>query len=37
MIKVTVEDDPDDYEVLEDLDDMEVDNEINSVNDDYLN
>ncbi|MBE6154235.1 MAG: outer spore coat protein CotE [Firmicutes bacterium] len=37
MIKVSVEDDPDDYEVLEDLDDEEVDNEINSLNDDYLN
>jgi len=37
MIKVSVEEDPDDYEVLEDFDDEQVETEINSVNDDYLN
>ena len=36
MIKVSVEEDPDDYEVIEDLDEEEVE-EINSVSDDYLN
>lgn len=36
MIKVSVEDDPDDYEVLEDYDDN-LDTEIDTVNDNYLN
>lgn len=37
MIKVSVEDDPDDYELIEDIDEEEVNNEVNSINDDYLN
>lgn len=36
MIKVSVEEDPDDYEVIEDLDDETVNSEINNVNDNYL-
>lgn len=37
MIKVSVEEDPDDYELIEDVDDSEVDNEVESINEDYLN
>jgi len=36
MIKVSVEDDFDEYEVIEDLDEEKVEEEIDSVNDDYL-
>ena len=36
MIKVSVEEDEDDYDILEDIDETEVDNEINEVNDNYL-
>lgn len=36
MIKVSVEEDPDDYEVIEDINEEE-EQEINSLNDDYLN
>lgn len=36
MIKVSVEDDPDDYDVLDEIDE-ESEEEIDSVNDDYLN
>ncbi len=36
MIKVSVEDDPDDYELIEDYDEQEVDSEISSVSDEYL-
>lgn len=37
MIKVSVEEDPDDYEVIEDYDEESVNSEINTVNEDYLN
>lgn len=37
MIKVSVEEDPDDYEVIEDFDEESVNSEINTVNEDYLN
>jgi len=37
MIKVSVEEDPDDYELIEDFDESEVDSEINSVDENYLN
>ncbi len=37
MIKVSVEDDPDDYEVLEDFDEDQDSKEIDEVNSDYLN
>ncbi len=37
MIKVSVEEDADDYEVIEDIDEENVENEINEVNEDYLN
>ncbi|MDE5539541.1 MAG: outer spore coat protein CotE [Bacilli bacterium] len=36
MIKVSVEEDPDDYEVIDDYDEDTVTEEINSVNPDYL-
>ena len=36
MIKVSVEEDPDDYEVLEDFDEASVAEDINAVNEDYL-
>lgn len=36
MIKVTVEEDPDEYEVIEDFDEESVDNEINTVDENYL-
>ena len=36
MIKVSVEDDPDDYDILSDIEDDEVEKEVNEVNDDYL-
>lgn len=37
MIKVSVEEDPDEYEILEDFDENVMDSEINAVNDNYLN
>ena len=37
MIKVSVEEDPDDYELIEDIDDNEVDNEVESIDENYLN
>ena len=37
MIKVSVEDDFDDYETLDDFDDLEIDSGIDTVNDSYLN
>ena len=36
MIKVSVEEDPDDYELIEDFDEESVDSELNTVNEDYL-
>lgn len=36
MIKVSVEEDPDDYDVIEDIDEVEIDQEIEEVKDDYL-
>lgn len=37
MIKVSVEEDPDDYELIEDIDDTEVDNEVETIDENYLN
>ncbi len=37
MIKVSVEDDADDYDVIEDINEEDNDLEVNSLNDDYLN
>ena len=37
MIKVSVEDDPDDYELIEDIDETEVDTNIDSIDENYLN
>ena len=37
MIKVSVEEDPDDYELIEDIDDTEVDEKIESIDENYLN
>ena len=37
MIKVSVEEDPDDYELIEDIDDNEVDSEVESIDENYLN
>lgn len=36
MIKVSVEEDPDDYEVIEDFDEESNSEEINAINEDYL-
>ena len=36
MIKVSVEEEEDDYEVIEDLDDEEADQVINEIDEDYL-
>lgn len=36
MIKVSVEEDPDDYELIEDIDDTEVDNEVETIDENYL-
>lgn len=36
MIKVSVEEDPDDYEIIEDFDEESDNNEINNINEDYL-
>lgn len=37
MIKVSVEEDPDDYELIEDIDDNEVESEVESIDENYLN
>lgn len=37
MIKVSVEEDPDDYELIEDFNEEEVESDINSINEEYLN
>lgn len=37
MIKVSVEEDPDDYELIEDIYETDVDSEINSIDENYLN
>ena len=37
MLKVSVEEDTDDYEVIEDTDEGTVNNSIDEVNEDYLN
>jgi len=36
MIKVSIEDEADEYDVIEDIDDDEINTEINNVNDEYL-
>ena len=36
MIKVSVEEDPDDYELIEDFNEEEISNDIDSINEEYL-